>query len=128
MAARPCGSLIAAIAETLRLARLIIRPGQFIVTFAVVRSTGDHSSPRTIAFFNMRIRWQGLGVLAMAVSCLRSHGLPEEGKTGAPEIEKGDGPDTTIPLGARSFREPPEITANLIARRASPSIRCHRRQ
>jgi hypothetical protein len=68
----------------------------------------------------------------MAVSCLRSHGLPEEGKTGAPEIEKGDGPvygtDSTIPLGARSFREPPEVTANLIARRAGSTIRRHWRQ
>ena len=40
----------------------------------------------------MRIGWHSLGVLAMAVSLTDSHGHPEDGKSVAPKIEKGDDP------------------------------------
>ncbi len=37
------------------------------------------------------VGWHGLGVFAMAVSLTDSHGHPEDGKSVAPQIEKGDG-------------------------------------
>ena len=50
------------------------------------------SFTRAIAFFKLRIGWHGLGVIAMAVSLTDSHGHPEDGKSVAPQFEKGGGP------------------------------------
>ncbi len=60
-------------------------------------------SRRAIAFFKMRIGWHGLGVLTMAVSLADLHGHPEDGKSVAPQIEKGDC------LGLRRRTRKPEI-------------------
>ncbi len=38
------------------------------------------------------VGWHGLGVFAMAVSLTCSHGHPEDGKSVAPQIKKGDCP------------------------------------
>ena len=47
---------------------------------------------RAIAFFNWGIGCHGYGVFDMAVPIEHSHGLTEDGKTVAPQFEKGDDP------------------------------------
>ncbi|MBS0201873.1 MAG: hypothetical protein JSS49_03175 [Planctomycetes bacterium] len=57
----------------------------------LLRATGllcEHSI-RAIAYFKLGIGCHGYGVL---VPIAYSHGLPEDGKTVAPQFENGDGP------------------------------------
>ena len=65
-----------------------------VLTRSIQRRLRSESQPcgRAIAFFKMRIGWHGLGVLAMAVLSGHSHGHPEDGKSVAPQIKKGDCP------------------------------------
>ena len=58
----------------------------------VVLAERNERAARVIACFKLGIGCHGYGVLDMAVPIEHSHGLPEDGKTVAPQFETGDWP------------------------------------